>query len=111
MEESPIPSHPISHPICQNPIPIPNNLIGHLSRDVTQISKKGNLLPAKIGDFGFTICVTSRDNWPMGEMLHKYLGFGMGFGIWDGMGFGIGIWDGMGYGMGGEGMGGDGKGF
>ncbi|GET60314.1 hypothetical protein RIR_jg17951.t1 [Rhizophagus irregularis DAOM 181602=DAOM 197198] len=57
------------------------------------------------------VCVTSRDNWPMGEMLHKYLGFGMGFGIWDGMGFGIGIWDGMGYGMGGEGMGGDGRGF
>ncbi|GET51372.1 hypothetical protein RIR_jg40683.t1 [Rhizophagus irregularis DAOM 181602=DAOM 197198] len=49
------------------------------------------------------VCVTSRDNWPMGEMLHKYLGFGMGFGI--------GIWDGMGYGMGGEGRGGDGRGF
>ena len=47
------------------------------------------------------VCVTSRDNWPMGEMLHKYMGFGMGFGIWDGMG----------YGMGGDGRGGDGRGF
>ncbi|PKC59390.1 hypothetical protein RhiirA1_399986 [Rhizophagus irregularis] len=54
------------------------------------------------------VCVTSRDNWPMGEMLHKYLGFGMGFGIWDGMGFGIGIWDGMWIW---DGRGGDGRGW
>ncbi|PKB91887.1 hypothetical protein RhiirA5_447091 [Rhizophagus irregularis] len=38
-------SHP--YPKSQIPSHIPNNLIGHLSRDVTQISKKGNFASRK----------------------------------------------------------------
>ncbi|PKC11257.1 hypothetical protein RhiirA5_374025, partial [Rhizophagus irregularis] len=56
------------------------------------------------------VCVTSRDNWPMGEMLHKYLGFGMGFGIWDLGWDGIWDWD-LGWDGIWDGRGGDGRGW
>src|SRR6266542_6277717 len=110
MGESHIPSHP-------NPIPNPIRNSGQVhsavSRDVTQISKKGNFVSEEKSEFmlheipkkeisrrsfnsGKTVNEFGQNyEWDLGWDLGFGMGWGMGLGI--GMGLGFGIWDGMGW--------------